>query len=315
MMSSKDNQWKLLMIKSSQDDITAETSPTNARLAYVDFKLFFTGRVNRADLKDAFGIAEAAASRVLTEYSKYRPNNKTQKTNTLIRSSFEPLTVIDAELALGMLANGFNSNKIFGITELSYEKIGKIPNQLNVKEVAMITRAISGKHSVSCNYLSENSANHQRRTLVPLALMYDGTSWMFRAYDRSDIKENKFKNFHFARVRNVVEEYESKETRQKEHETLSQDKLWNLRLPLILKLHSSLSEKEKSQVKTDFGIPEHKDELYVTERAAFRWILEKKWYIDTRSNSQTLEDNNYGINRFYKFELTNLEMIEQMEQS
>ncbi|TOQ62098.1 transcriptional regulator, partial [Vibrio parahaemolyticus] len=85
------------------------------------------------------------------------------------------------ELALGMLANGFNSNKIFGVTELAYEKIGKFPNQMNTNEVAMITRAISGKYAISCNYLSENSSNHQTRTLVPLAIMYDGTSWMFRA--------------------------------------------------------------------------------------------------------------------------------------
>ncbi|MBE4115579.1 transcriptional regulator, partial [Vibrio parahaemolyticus] len=67
------------MENSSQADITSETTSINARLAYIDFKLFFTGRVSRADLKDAFGIAEAAASRVLTEYSKRRPNNKTQK--------------------------------------------------------------------------------------------------------------------------------------------------------------------------------------------------------------------------------------------
>ncbi|MBE8232573.1 MAG: WYL domain-containing protein [Endozoicomonadaceae bacterium] len=303
------------MTNMSQDDITEETSSTNARLAYVDFKLYFTGRVSRADLKDAFGIAEAAASRVLTEYSKYRPNNKTQKTNTIIRSSFEPLTVIDAELALGMLANGFNSSKIFGVTELSYEKIGKIPNQLNVLDVAMLTRAISGNYSVSCNYLSKHSTNHQSRVLVPLAIMYDGTSWMFRAYDRTEVKENKFKNFHFSRIRNVVEEYTSKDARQKKHEFLSQDKSWNLRLPLILKLHYSLSEKIRSQVRADFGIPEDKDELYVTERAAFRWILEKKWYIDARANYQKIEDNEHGFNRFYKFELSNLEMIKQMEQS
>ncbi|TOB11095.1 transcriptional regulator, partial [Vibrio parahaemolyticus] len=59
---------------------TEATNEINERLAYVDFKLFFTGKVSRADLKGAFGIAEAAASRVLTEYSKLRPNNKTQKT-------------------------------------------------------------------------------------------------------------------------------------------------------------------------------------------------------------------------------------------
>lgn len=72
-----------------------------------------------------------------------------------------------------MLANGFNSNKLFGGTELSYEKIGKIPNRLNLEEVAMITRAISGKYSIFCKYLSNNSTKHDERNLVPLAIMYD----------------------------------------------------------------------------------------------------------------------------------------------
>lgn len=293
--------------------VALEVNSVNARLAYVDFKLQFMGRISRADLKSAFGIAEASASRVLTEYSRLRPNNKTQKTNTIKRRSFEPLASFDSELALGMLANGFNSNKIFGVTELSYEKIGKIPNQLNTSEVAMITRAIAGNYAISCKYLSENSTNHERRTLVPLAIMYDGTSWMFRAYDRSEPKANKFKNFHFARIRNVDEEHEIKESRQHYHEALMQDKLWNLRLPLILKLHPSLSEKNKSKVITDFGMASDKEELIVTERAAFRWIVEKKWYIDARSQEQKLEDAQRGINRFYKFELSNLEILEQME--
>jgi len=300
------------MVNSSQPDITVETTSTNARLAYIDFKLLFTGRVTRADLKEAFGIAEAAASRVLSEYSKRRPNNKTQKTNAIVRSSFSPLTNIDGELALGMLANGFNSNKIFGVTELAYEKIGKIPNQLNTNEVAMITRAISGKHAISCNYYSENSSNHQMRTLVPLAVMHDGTSWMFRAYDRSESKENKFKNFHFARVRNVTEEHDSKEFKQHAYEAISQDQLWNLRLPLILKLHPSLSEVEKTKVRIDFGIASDKDEICITERAAFRWILEKKWYVDARTAE---EKSNNQQNRFYKFELNNLDMIKMMEQA
>ncbi|MGR5076067.1 WYL domain-containing protein [Photobacterium swingsii] len=292
---------------------TEATNEISARLAYVDFKLFFTGKVSRADLKGAFGIAEAAASRVLTEYSKLRPNNKTQKTNTIIRGTFDSLIDFDAELALGMLANGFNSNKLFGVTELSYEKIGKIPNRLNLDDVAMITRAISGKYSTSCNYLSENSGNHERRTLVPLAIMYDGTSWMFRAFDRSEKSEKKFKNFHFARIRNVVEEIDSKAAKQKENEALVQDEHWNLRLPLILKLHASLSEKERQKVRTDFGIPDDKDEIYVTERAAFRWIVEKKWHIDARTDVQKADDSEKRINRFYKFELTNLNMVMQME--
>lgn len=302
-----------LSVHSENTEVKSEIS---ARLAYVDFKLFFTGQVSRADLKGAFGIAEAAASRVLTEYSKLRPDNKTQKTNTIIRDTFVPLINFDSELALGMLANGFNSNKLSGVTELSYEKIGKIPNQLNLNKVAMITRAISGKHSISCNYLSENSDNSEKRTLVPLAIMYDGTSWMFRAFDRSEEKrDRKFKNFHFARTKNVVELFDSKAAKQKENEALSQDKHWNLRLPLILKLHDSLSEEERQRVRTDFGIPEGKDEIYVTERAAFRWIVEKKWYIDARTDAQKSDDKKNWIKRFYKFELANLEMVVQMENS
>ncbi len=68
----------------------------------------------------------------------------------------------------------------------------------------------------------------------------------------------------------------------------------------------------QAKSRTDFGIPEDKDEVYVTERAAFRWIVEKKWYIDARSNEEKREDKQ---SRFYKFELSNLEMIKQMEQA
>ncbi|MEF1336715.1 transcriptional regulator, partial [Vibrio rotiferianus] len=116
----------------SDIDSTKLTNKKSKRLAYIDFKLFFTGHVSRADLNEVFGIAEAASSRALTEYSALRPKNKVQKTNTIIRDSFNPLIEFDAEQALGMLAHGFNSNMRFNEAELTYEGIGKIPNRLNV---------------------------------------------------------------------------------------------------------------------------------------------------------------------------------------
>ncbi|HDY7744141.1 TPA: WYL domain-containing protein [Vibrio vulnificus] len=291
-------------------DVSTQITP---RLEYIDFKLFFTGRVSRADLNAVFGIAEAAASRVLTQYATIRPNNKTQKTNTILRETFVPLCAFDPDEALGMLANGFNRYSRPVESDVTSELIGRIPNQLNLENVAKITRAISGHYAISCNYLSENSDNHDTRILVPLAIMHDGTSWLFRAFDRSESSKPAFKNFHFARVRAVKEELESNEAKQKSGEVLSQDTLWNLRLPLVLTLHESLSQTQRMRVITDFGIDEGKEELYVTERAAFRWILEKKWYIDARSQAQIDEDNQKGIRRFYKFKLANLATIEQME--
>jgi hypothetical protein len=287
----------------------------NDRLAYVDFKLRFTGHVSRADLKSTFGIAEAAASRVLVEYSCLKEANKTQKTNTIIRDSFQPLVEMNAEVALGMLANGFNFNKLSGNSELTYEKIGVVTNRLNVSEVAMITRAIFGQYAIICNYLSENSNKHGARVLVPHAIMYDGTTWMFRAFDRSEKAENKFKNFHFARAHNVIEGHNAREMKQQEHESVFHDNHWNLRVPLILKLHSSLSDAKKAQVRTDFGMGFNSDELYITEKAAFRWILEKKWFIDARSEDKKSQDKKNHFQCFYQFELMNLDMILNMEKA
>lgn len=291
----------------------AINSPINDRLAYVDFKLRFTGHVSRADLGETFDIAEAAASRVLKEYGEIKKHNKTQKANTIIREGFSPLIDIDGETALGMLANGFNKNKLTNKTVIPYEKIGAIPHQLNTSEVAIITRSITGGYAISCNYFSENSNNHGRRTLFPLAIMYDGTQWMYRALERKDTGSNEFKNFHFTRTTNIEEKFQDKEFKRLEHEELMHDKAWNLRLPLMLKLHENLDENKKLQIQRDFGIPQDNDELFVSERLALIWMIKKKWYIDDRSPDKKNFDKNEKIIRFFKFELINKDMIEKLQ--
>ncbi|QYJ89676.1 WYL domain-containing protein [Shewanella halotolerans] len=286
-------------------------SVINERLAYVDFKLRFTGHISRADLGETFGIAEAAASRVLKEYGEIRPDNKTQKANTIIRENFSPLISIDGDTALGMLANGFNKNKLTNNTIIPYVKIGAIPHQLNASDVAMITRAISGGYAITCKYLSENSDNHGERTILPLAIMYDGTQWMYRGCYRAKDSSTEFKNFRFTRTIDITEKHQDKEFKRLEHEELANDKAWNLRLPLALKLHSNLNEEKKSQIRKDFGIPEDSDELFVSERQALIWMIKRKWYIDDRSSEQKNQEEK--LKRFFQFELTNVDMIKMLE--
>ncbi|MBF4286112.1 transcriptional regulator, partial [Vibrio anguillarum] len=86
------------------------------------------------------------------------------------------------------LAHGFNKNKLSQPTKttIPFEKIGRVPNRLSTKFIARITRAINGKYAISCKYRSENSGNHDRRTIIPLAMMHDGVNWMFRGYHRDD---------------------------------------------------------------------------------------------------------------------------------
>jgi hypothetical protein len=47
-------------------DLSLLSQTQRERLAYIDYKVFFSGELRRADLESRFGIAVAAATRDLT---------------------------------------------------------------------------------------------------------------------------------------------------------------------------------------------------------------------------------------------------------
>ncbi|MFA0412743.1 transcriptional regulator [Vibrio renipiscarius] len=314
-------------------EIEKQENPSNAdRLAYIDFKLRFTGLVKRSDIGEMFSIKDAAASKVLSDYNKTgnMEHNRTLKANAILRERYSPYINLDAETALGMLAHGFNRNKLItdSAPTIPFDRIDKVPNQLNIDDVAKITRAIYGNYSICCNYISENSDEHGPRTLLPLAIMYDGVTWMYRAYHRNADGSGQFKNFHFCRSRKVQENYAPGLHRRLAHEELSNDKAWNQEIPLQLKLHSnfsanesdipkSLEEKErvKRRIRMDFGMPDGAEEIMLSVRCAYLWILERKWFIDRRDQLIKALDQKNNKSTFYKFELINKESVDFLQKS
>ncbi|HIF9503056.1 TPA: WYL domain-containing protein [Photobacterium damselae] len=300
------NQQTFLQLQ-NEDSALAE------RMAYIDFKLRFTGFINRSDLNEMFGLAEAAASKMMTKYTALCPNNMSYNRSlrvNAITDDYSPLINIDAETALGMLANGFNKNKIMDRPMLPYARIGKVANQLDINTVAKITRAMSCGYAISTTYLSENSDYHDERIVVPIALLFDGKNWIFRAFCKKDQTNGQFKNFNFSRATNVIE---LKDELRKPQEELSQDKMWNTQIPLLLLPHPDRSESEKETIKADFGF-NGESKLIVTERAALIWMLEKQWFIDARTN-EDIEKDNDDIKKgkktkpYYKFDLNNKDMV------
>jgi len=273
------------------------------RLAFIDFKLRFTGSIKRSDLNEAFSIADASASKLIAAYTSLRPNNliydRSKKLN-VVTESFKPLLSIDSLTALGMLANGFNKNKLVDSPILPYSRIGTLPNVLDVTEVAKITRAMFNKQAIRCDYISNNSDNHGSREILPLSLLFDGRNWIFRGYQRGTPDGTKFKNFNFSRTTSVTELGD--DTIQRPHESIEADKLWNEKVLVILTLHNNLNELQKKSVRRDFGMADDDDELVLTERAALLWILEHRWFIDRREVGS--EDNK----QYYNFHFKNREM-------
>ncbi|WCP69431.1 transcriptional regulator [Vibrio tubiashii] len=312
-------------------DILRQENSSNAdRFAYIDFKLRFTGVVRRADIGEMFSIGEAAASKALSEYSKTgnMEHNRALKANAIIREKYNPYINLDAETALGMLAHGFNRNKLTPTapTAIPFDRIDQVPNQLNIEDVAKITRAIYGGYSICCNYISENSDEHGARTLLPLAIMYDGTTWMYRAYHRKADGTGQFKNFHFCRSKKVIENSSHGIYKRAAHEELIHDKAWQQTIPLQLKLHSNFDikdgdtpkvieekQKMKRKIRMDFGMADGAEETMISIKCAYLWILERKWFIDRRDPLKKAMDEGQNNPTFFKFELTNRESVEFLQ--
>jgi len=276
------------------------------RFAYIDFVLRFLGGLNRSDLLDFFGIGEAAASKEISEYKKLSANNvdydRVLRKNVILRESFKPLINLDAETALGMLANGFNKNKLYDRPMLPYQRIGATPHHLNTDFVSKVTRSIYSKTAIKCNYISASSSNHDERTLLPTAFFYDGQSWMFRAFHRDPvIEEAHFKCFEFSRLLSVTE---CPNDVARPQETLPQDADWHLVVPLQLTLHPRLLPNKKAALSQEFGLDEKQDEFVITEKAVLVYYLKKHWKIDVNDTPSSEGD--------YSFHLKNGETLKHL---
>jgi hypothetical protein len=293
-------------------DLASEEKNSAIRLAYIDFKLRFSGFINRSDLHNMFGLKEAAASKLMSLYAE-KTDKKNMvydhklRANVIKLDTFAPLLTLSSEKALGMLANGFNKNKIYETPELPYTRIGQIPNQLDIENVERITRAMAGGYSITCDYMSASSKNHSSRELVPLTLLFDGINWIFRAYYRN---ESKFRNFNFSRALNVKENIDSSKM---PNEDLSQDKEWTTQVPLLLIPHPSLDDNDKETLVADFGLKDSK--LIITERLALIWLLQKQWKIDNRSLESIAKDRRVDSATKFNFLLSNQEMITAVKET
>lgn len=275
------------------------------RLAFIDFRIFYTGFLSRIDIMNEFDVSEITATRIISEYKKIRENNISYDTKSkrfvLTEQMYHPLVNIGAEDALKMLAEGFDKNKIIrGRNIINFEYIGFIPAPLNREYVAIITRAIFNQNKISVKYNSATSKNEGDRTLSPLVILFDGRNWMFRAYHEDSDTNIKYKNFNFARLLNVKKKDDSID-----HEfSLDYDDLWNLNLPLELKINPEFNEIKKDEIRRDFGI-ESEETVLMSARAAFIWIILNQWMVQYGEKEGNSKGYNFCLNnedmlRIYK---------------
>jgi len=241
------------------------------RLAYIDYKVFFSGELRRADLESRFGIAPAAATRDLTCYRGLAPNNLVYDSSAklyTIGDRFSPISPFAVERALAWLRQGYGDGLALNIDRQIPTAGADLLAPPPIETIGALARAIHRGLALNVSYQSLSSGASVR-DIVPLALIDNGLRWHLRAYDR---KNSRFGDFVINRISNP----RTATTPMAEEEALSEDKQWNHQIELELVPHPKLSHPKA--IEADYGMS--RGVLRVLTRAAVAGYALGRWSVD-----------------------------------
>ena len=254
-------------------------------LAYIDYKVFFSGELRRADLESRFGIAPAAATRDLTCYRGLAPSNLVYDSSAklyTIGERFSPISPFVVDRALAWLRQGYGDGLVLNIGGQLPTAGTDLLSPPPLETLGTVARAIHRGQVLSVRYQSLSSGSSVR-DIVPLALIDNGLRWHVRAYDR---KNSRFGDFVINRIFNA----KSATIPMAEKETLVEDEQWNRQIDLELVPHPKLPHPKA--IKADYGMSG--GVLRVSTRAAVAGYALGRWSVDC-SPKHSLDPNRHRL--------------------
>jgi hypothetical protein len=180
------------------------------RLEFIDFRLFWEGRLNRSDLTTFFRISTPQASLDLAAYQDLAPGNmvydRTQKTY-VAAPTFEPvLTSTSSSHYLDELLW-----QEMGIVAATDSFIGWAPpvaslpsptRQVDAQILISLIRALQKGEALTVDYRSMTHFDEPgSRTIYPVSFASDGFRWHIRAFC---FRSESFKDFVLGRIASVI---------------------------------------------------------------------------------------------------------------
>ena len=266
-------------------DVREAGGAQREQLAYVDFRLFFLGKVSRADISGRFGVAPAVATRDIARYRALAPDNIRFDGSTKVyraTDDFSPLFEHSLDRVLTALSKGFGDG-------LGGAASGLVPceypapiNQPVIGVLAVVTRAISGRRVLSMSYVSSSSGATERE-VVPLALADNGLRWHVRAFDR---KTSSFRDFVLTRIRSVCALSEA----PLPEESVANDVQWSREVEMELVPHPDFPRPELAAL----DYPMTDGVLRIRAKAALAGYVLRRWSVDC-SEGHSLQGPEYRL--------------------
>lgn len=225
---------------------------TEQRLEFIEFRLFWEGSINRADLVDFFGVSVPQASKDLALYKERVPGNMEYDNRSkryiaadkfvLRFSNPDPYVYLNQ---LRAVSEGAAAAHESWIAHLPAADVALTPQRdIDIEILRRTLDAARSESSIEVFYQSMSRPNPMWRRITPHAFGFDGFRWHARAYCHTD---NKFKDFLLPRILGV-------RSKGKPGASAESDWLWNNYFDLIIAPHPKLSESQKSVVAKDYGM-------------------------------------------------------------
>lgn len=236
-----------------------------ARLQFIEFRLYWEGRINRGDLIEHFAISVPQASLDLKSYLDLAPGNldyDKQRKAYFATSSFKPVliapTANDFLWQLEMLqAEGespFSHRSFVGLAPAF--DIAPFPERVvNAETFRSVLQVIREKKSLEIHYQSMNRPEPTWRWIAPHAIASDGFRWHIRAYC---FENERFLDFVFGRILAL------RDSRGDSVDS-SADAQWNSRIELTIGPNPDLEEGKRRGLELDYGMREGTMLLVVRE--------------------------------------------------
>lgn len=223
------------------------------RLEFIDFRLRWDGRLNRADLVAFFGISVPQASLDIARYIELSPGNLVYDRSARVymaTNKFKPVydTSSPSRLLNELLAHAAG---VIG-DESSFigwrPPVGFVPAPgriLSADTLAVLLRAVREGRAVRLVYQSMSAEEPESRQISPHAFAHDGFRWHVRAYCH---KHQAFRDFVIARMSAVKLGDQAAEL------GAEKDIEWHADVTLELEPHPGLSAAQKRAVELDYGM-------------------------------------------------------------
>lgn len=196
------------------DDEKALKWGTEQRMAFIEFRLYWEGHVNRTNLTEMFGISEPQATADFSKYQELAPGNI--QYDPTVRA-YVPTPQFTPKYSPAR-ANEYLAHLRLIDDQIEPETpnwIGKLPNwelapilrrRLQPDTLREVVDASIHKRVVSIKYRSFTNPEPHWRKISPHAIVFDGRRWHVRAWCH---KDNDFRDFVFARIDETKKEHPS----------------------------------------------------------------------------------------------------------